>query len=105
MAGAQGPPGNPFGTPILAIGVIVHWRPNPNTFDRYGLCKPAVVAEAFDAATVNAIVLGSSGSPVLLYDQIVQGTGDGQWHFVSQCPYATHLSASFVPFQVLAGVS
>ena len=92
--GPQGAPGDPFGTPALAIGVVVHWRPPPATFDRYGLCKPAVTTEAFSATMINAIVLGSSGSPVLFYDHIPSGTADGQWHFISDCPYAQALGAA-----------
>jgi hypothetical protein len=86
--GPQGPPGDPFGTPSLAIGVIVHWRPWANTHDRYGLCKPAVIIEGVPASgLINAIVLGSSGGPALLYDQIPEGSAPGQWHYIGNCPY------------------
>jgi Collagen triple helix repeat (20 copies) len=87
--GPQGPPGDPFGTPVLAIGSMVHWRPPPAVYDRYGLCKPAVVLYVVDATNnlVNCAVLGSHGSPVIFRDQVLEGTGDSQWHFISACPY------------------
>lgn len=89
-AGAQGPPGDPYSVPALAIGVIVHWR-EPDLHHSYAnLCKPAIVTEVFSLTgnVINAVVLGSSGGPVLLYDQIHTGTAPGQWHFIANCPYA-----------------
>jgi hypothetical protein len=77
--------------------VIVHWRPTRNTYDRYGLCKPAVCTEVFDAVAdiINMIVLGTSGSPVLLYDQVIHGIDDGEWHFISDCPYSQSARSQF----------
>src|SRR5215471_6384099 len=93
--GAQGPPGDPFGTPSLAIGVIVHWRPWPSTYDRYGLCKPAVIIEAnVTLQIINAVVLGSSGGPALLYDAIPQGVDGGHWHYIGSCPYSAALAGA-----------
>ena len=88
--GAQGVPGDPFGTPALGIGVVAHWRPTRSTFDRYGLCKPLVLLEVLDQTNliVNGVVLGSRDGPVMLYDHIPSGTGDGQWHYIANCPYA-----------------
>ena len=94
--GAQGVPGDSFGTPVLAIGVVVHWRPPRSTHDRYGLCKPAIVTEVPNLAVglVNAVVLGSQGSPVLLYDHIPRGVVEGQWHFIADCPYSMGLQTT-----------
>jgi len=86
--GPQGPPGDPYGAALLSIGVIVHWRPTHGLYDGYGLCKPAVVCEITSDTTLNAVVLGSRGSPVLLYDSLTKGNADGQWHFIPDCPFA-----------------
>jgi len=105
--GPKGDPGDPFGTPYLALGIIVHWRPSLNTYDRYGLCKPAVVTAAQNTVggLINAVVLGSQGSPVLLYDRIPQGVNPGQWHFLANCPYPLGLSASGALSLELQGVA
>lgn len=88
--GPQGAPGDPFGTPVLAVGSMIHWRPPPAVYDRYGLCKPAVVLYVADQLNnlVNCVVLGTHGSPVIFFDKVPEGTGDGQWHYISACPYA-----------------
>jgi hypothetical protein len=94
--------------PALAIGVVVHWRPAENTYDRYGLCKPAVVTEVISLSgnLINAVVLGSSGGPVLLYDQIPTGTSPGRWHFIANCPYSMGpASAQAIAFVHTNGVA
>jgi hypothetical protein len=87
--GPQGAPGDPYGNPILAIGSIIHWRPAENTYDRYGLCKPAVVLGVWNETynLLNLHVLGTFGGPTPLVDQVPTGSGPGQWHFLSDCPY------------------
>lgn len=103
--GPQGPAGDPFGTPTLAIGVIVHWRA-PVHLNGYGLCKPAIVTEVLDInrGILNAVVLGSVGSPVLLYDHIPTGVFEGQWHFISDCPYPMGLQTALTgAFATLVG--
>jgi len=87
--GPQGAPGDPYGNPILAIGSIVHWRPHEVTYDRYGLCKPAVVLGVWNQTynLLNLHVLGTVGGPTPLVDQVPTGSGPGQWHFLSDCPY------------------
>lgn len=111
--GPQGNPGDPFGAPMLAIGAIVHWRPSPGTYDKYGLCKPAIVTAVIDEFhnILNAVVLGSQGSPVLLYDHIPTGQDDGQWHFIADCSYpmgpTSTQAATFAgsPFFTLVGAT
>jgi hypothetical protein len=87
--GPQGTPGDPYGTPILAIGSIVHWRPHEVTYDRYGLCKPAVVLGVWSEYynLLNLHVLGTFGGPTPLLDQVPTGAAPGQWHFIPDCPY------------------
>lgn len=93
--GPQGIPGDPFGSPVLAIGSIVHWRPSRAVYDRYGFCKPAVVLWVPDE--VNSIitvqVLGTEGGPSLI-DRVPGGHGTDQWHFISDCPYSYSVPAS-----------
>lgn len=86
--GPQGLPGDPYGSPILAIGSIVHWRPHHTTYDRQGLCKPAVVCGVWDEYhnLLSLHVLGSQG-PTLLLDEVPTGSGPGRWHYIPDCPY------------------
>jgi|SRR5580765_456559 len=86
--GPRGLPGDPYGTPILAIGSMVHWRPQPTTHDRYGLCKPAVCCGIWDEAhnLLSLHVLGSAG-PTMFYDEVPTGLGPGQWHYIVDCTY------------------
>jgi len=104
--GPQGPPGDPFGRELMAIGAIVHWRPTPNTYDRYDLCKPAVVLGSLDAQHVSLMlyVLGTRGGPSPFLDAVRPGVGDGQWHYVSECPYdMAMLSATQQQRQLVLG--
>jgi len=105
--GAQGIPGSPYSVPSLAIGVVVHWRPFAAHEYRYGVCKPAIVTEVFDINNniVNAVVLGSSGGPVLLYDHIPTGNNAGQWHFIANCPYPMAAGTSLAQVFSTNGVS
>jgi hypothetical protein len=88
--GPQGPPGDPFGTPVLAIGAIVHWRPAHATYDRYGFCKPAVVLFVPNEPNnlLSLHVLGSLGGVDPFMDQVPTGSEAGQWHFIGDCPYS-----------------
>lgn len=96
--GPQGPAGNPAGQPLLAIGAIVHWRPQNSVFDRYGLCKPAVVVEIINqpltVLNIAVITPQLNQGPVMLYDQVVEGYTEGFWHFISACPYSQSLSST-----------
>lgn len=92
--GPQGNPGDPSGSPILAIGSVVHWRPQPTTPDRYGLCKPAIVVGVVDLANnlLAMVVLGSMHGPNFNggfdhLDAVTTGDGPGQWHFIVDCPF------------------
>src|SRR5262245_4953856 len=87
--GPQGVPGDPYGSPVLAIGSIVHWRPAENTFDRQGICKPAVVLGVWDEYhnLLSLHVLGSQG-PTMLFDEVPTGWLPGQWHYIIDCPYS-----------------
>lgn len=94
--GPQGAPGDPSGAPILAIGSVVHWRPQGNTPDRYGLCKPAIVLAIVDLTNnlLSMVVLGppNASGPAFFggfdhLDVVPTGNGPGQWHFVTDCPY------------------
>jgi len=78
---------------VLAIGTVVHWRPHPTTYDRYGLCKPAIVLAQTDSTGNNLAlaVLGTHDGPVLYADIVPTGTSGGQWHFISNCPYGFNL--------------
>jgi hypothetical protein len=109
VQGEQGVAGDPFGTPTLAIGSIVHWRPPRIGFNGYGLCKPAIVTEVpnLAASLINAVVLGSQGSPVLLYDHIPSGVVEGHWHFIADCPYPMGLQTGALTraFATLVGAS
>jgi hypothetical protein len=75
---------------VLAIGSIVHWRPASNTYDRYGFCKPAVVLWVADDANNLLVmqVLGTLGGLAPIVDRVPTGHGNGQWHFISDCPYS-----------------
>jgi hypothetical protein len=94
--GPQGPPGNPYGSPLLAIGAIVHWRPEWDTYDRYGFCKPAVVLFVPDEYNnILALrVLGTDGGPDPFFDRVPTGYNSGQWHFIVDCPYSMSVPAS-----------
>jgi hypothetical protein len=88
-------PGDPFGSPVLAIGAMVHWRPNRYTYDRYGFCKPAIVLYVVDEVNniLSLHVLGTLAGPVML-DQVPGGHASDQWHFISDCPYSYSVPAS-----------
>lgn len=88
--GPQGAPGDPYGAPLLAIGAIVHWRPEHATYDRYGFCKPAVVLFVPDEYhNILALrVLGTDGGPDPFLDRVTTGHAAGQWHFIVDCPYS-----------------
>ena len=93
--GPQGAPGDPYGSPVLAIGSIVHWRPQANTYDRYGLCKPAIVLAVIDEYHnfLDLHVLGTRDGPAHMLDTVPTGYTAGQWHFISDCPYSFVLGA------------
>jgi hypothetical protein len=95
-AGPQGPPGDPFGQPVLAIGAMVHWRPFEMTYQRYGLCKPAVILGIWDEIqnTLSLHVLGTFGGPVPLVDHVENGLGSGHWHYIADCPYSPLMDQS-----------
>lgn len=95
-AGPQGPAGDPFGTPVLAIGSMVHWRPFDMATRTYGLCKPAVVLGLWNDvhSLVSVHVLGTQGGPVVLMDEVPTGDGPGQWHFIVDCPFSQMLNQS-----------
>jgi hypothetical protein len=90
--GIQGPPGiNGLNGPTLAIGTVVHWRPNPNTYDRYGLCKPAIILRVLDPTNllIDAVVLGTTDGPIHLVDQVPHSTtASGNWHYQPECPFS-----------------
>ena len=92
--GPQGAPGDPYGSPTLAIGAIVHWRPHKTTWDRYGLCKPAVVLAVIDEYhnTLDVHVLGTRDGPAHMLDAVSTGYDGGQWHYIPDCPYSFTLS-------------
>lgn len=87
--GPKGDPGDPYGTPTLAIGAIVHWRPWDMTPHHYGLCKPAVVLGVWDEYhnELALYVLGIPGGPAPMIDRCYTGHGPGQWHYISDCPH------------------
>src|SRR5262245_60836497 len=97
--GPKGDPGDPYGTPVLAIGAIVHWRPFRMDRRPYGLCKPAIVLGVWDEYynLLSLHVLGTAGGPVPLLDKVPTGHGEGQWHYISDCPYSYVLNQS-TPF-------
>jgi hypothetical protein len=101
--GPQGLPGDPYGTPILAIGSMVHWRPFKPTEQHYSVCKPAVVLGIWDEYhnLLSLHVLGTRGGPVELLDQVNTGHGEGQWHYIPDCPYSFVLrgQTAFAPAQ------
>lgn len=93
--GPQGAPGDPYGTPVLAIGSIVHWRPHANTWDRYGLCKPGIVLAVLDEFhnLLDLHVLGTRDGPAHSLDEVPTGFNAGQWHYIVDCPYSFTLGA------------
>src|SRR5262249_14235118 len=60
------------------------------TKNLYGLCKPAIVLGVWDEFhnLLSLHVIGTLGGPAELIDQCYTGHGDGQWHYISDCPYS-----------------
>lgn len=98
--GPQGPSGNPSGAPLLGIGVIVHWRPPNAVYDRYALCKPAVVVDIVDLTnnilSIAVISPAFNQGPVMLQDQVQEGHTEGLWHYISDCPFSQSLAQSIL---------
>lgn len=103
--GPQGLPGDPYGTPVLAIGSMVHWRPFKLTEQHYALCKPAVVLGVWDEYhnLLSLHVLGTRGGPVELLDQVGTGHAEGQWHYIPDCPYSFLMRPSVAYAPATAG--
>jgi hypothetical protein len=99
--GPMGPPGDPGSGPSAGIGAIVHWRPPPATYDRYGLCKPAVVLGAWDSqlTILSLHVLGTRGGLSPFLDEVRSGNADGQWHYIQNCPHGVQIRALPSAFQ------
>jgi hypothetical protein len=93
--GPQGAPGDPYGSPVLAIGSIVHWRPSASSYDRYGLCKPGVVLAVIDEFhnLLDLHVLGTRDGPAHMQDEVPTGYQGGQWHYIVDCPYSFTLGS------------
>ena len=80
------------------------------TYQRYGLCKPAVVLGIWETVnnTLSLHVLGTFGGPVPLVDHVENGTTPGHWHYIANCPFSPLMNQSTpfrsVPAMQFAGV-